>query len=106
MEICVNEKDVERDGSYLRIKVSDELIRKLSGMVELSSLKPGQMQMAAALAYDVIDLEDILKPCRLCGEKPKLLKTFTKYKAKCKVCGCSATAETKIDLVSLWNGGL
>lgn len=42
MEICVNEKDVERDGNYLRIKISDELMCKLNSMAKLSSLKPGQ----------------------------------------------------------------
>lgn len=42
MEICVNEKDVERDGNYLRIKISDELMCKLNSVAKLSSLKPGQ----------------------------------------------------------------
>lgn len=63
-----------------------------------------ELQMVAGLAYGAIDLQGVLKPCRICGGKPKVLEMFTKYKAKCKVCGCSATAETKIDLVKLWNG--
>ena len=59
----------------------------------------------AAIAYGTIELEDVLKPCRVCGSKPKVQKRFTSYRAKCKSCGCLVMAETKIDLYDLWNGG-
>lgn len=56
MEICVNEKEVVREGNYLKIKITDDLLQKLGGLVKLSSLKPGQtFRDSLGVEYIVLD---------------------------------------------------
>lgn len=58
------------------------------------------------IIHDRIPLEKVLKPCRICGGHYITAKqrAFGRYKAKCISCECEIRAESKLDLVELWNG--
>lgn len=54
---------------------------------------------------NVIPLENVLKPCRICGSHYISAKQrIFCYKAKCLKCECEVRADNKLDLVELWNG--